>query len=243
MSSCRPAWAASPPRCAATSGSARAARAGLRGGRAGARRLPVPERARRPVAVGGELDTLMAGLACGEVSLLAWEVLAQGADAFCRIGDDAAVAVMRLLARPGGADAPIVAGESAWPARPPPSPPCRTSRRGPRWAWPHSRLLFIGSEGDTDPHAMRNWSGRAARRSVPRRGGGMMERLPEIDGARCCAASMNWRRSALSRAAACAGWRSRCRPRRARLDRGAHARAGHGGQHRCHRQHHRDLCR
>lgn len=109
-------------------------------------------RAGRPVAVGGELDTLMAGLACGEVSLLAWEVLAQGADAFCRIGDDAAVAVMRLLARPGGADAPIVAGESAVAGLAAAIAAMQDEQaRAALGLGPHSRLLFIGSEGDTDP--------------------------------------------------------------------------------------------
>ena len=57
-------------------------------------------------AVPGELDTLMAGLACGEPSLLAWQELDRGAAAFMAIPDDAAVEVMRLLARAG-----VVAGE------------------------------------------------------------------------------------------------------------------------------------
>ncbi|MFN4090004.1 MAG: diaminopropionate ammonia-lyase, partial [Alphaproteobacteria bacterium] len=67
----------------------------------------------RPTAVGGDLDTLMAGLACGEPSLLAWEILEGGADAFMTVTDAAATDCMRLLADGTGADAPIVAGESA----------------------------------------------------------------------------------------------------------------------------------
>ena len=55
-------------------------------------------RAGQPTAIEGELDTMMAGLSCGEVSLLAWQVLAQGADDFMTVPDRAAVAVMRLLA-------------------------------------------------------------------------------------------------------------------------------------------------
>ncbi len=57
-------------------------------------------------SVPGNLDTLMAGLACGEPSLLAWQELDRGAAAFMAIPDDAAVATMRLLAQAG-----VVAGE------------------------------------------------------------------------------------------------------------------------------------
>ncbi len=60
----------------------------------------------QPTTVPGNLDTLMAGLACGEPSLLAWQVLEHAAVAFMAIPDDAAVATMRLLADHG-----IVAGE------------------------------------------------------------------------------------------------------------------------------------
>ena len=61
----------------------------------------------RIIAVGGELDTIMAGLACGEPSLLAWQELERAATAFMAIPDEAAIATMRLLAASG-----IVAGES-----------------------------------------------------------------------------------------------------------------------------------
>ena len=67
----------------------------------------------RPAAVSGALDTLMAGLACGEVSALAWEILRDHADACLALPDAAAVAMMRRLARPEGGDPPVVAGESA----------------------------------------------------------------------------------------------------------------------------------
>ena len=55
-------------------------------------------RAGVPVAVHGDLDTVMAGLACGEVSLLAWEVLHPGAQAFLTVDDEAALQTVRLLA-------------------------------------------------------------------------------------------------------------------------------------------------
>ncbi|MDO6584934.1 diaminopropionate ammonia-lyase [Salipiger sp. 1_MG-2023] len=69
-------------------------------------------RAGAPTAVTGDLDTLMAGLACGEVSALAWEVLRVHGDAVIALTDAAAISAMRLLARPE-TDTPIAAGESA----------------------------------------------------------------------------------------------------------------------------------
>lgn len=69
----------------------------------------------KPVVVGGSLDTLMAGLACGEVSALAWEILNSGADDFLTLGEDAIPATMRLLAKGYRNDPKIEAGESAVP--------------------------------------------------------------------------------------------------------------------------------
>ena len=66
----------------------------------------------RPVSDTGTLDTVMAGLACGEVSLLAWEIIAAGADFALTIPDEAALDAMRTLARGEGGDTPLVAGES-----------------------------------------------------------------------------------------------------------------------------------
>ena len=60
-----------------------------------------------PTAIAGDLDTVMAGLACGEPSLLAWQELGRGAAAFMAVPDGAAVECMRVLAGLG-----MVAGES-----------------------------------------------------------------------------------------------------------------------------------
>jgi len=60
-----------------------------------------------PVAVPGDLDTIMAGLACGEPSLLAWQELERAATAFMAIPDAAAVESLSLLA-----DAGLEIGES-----------------------------------------------------------------------------------------------------------------------------------
>ncbi|BBE73462.1 diaminopropionate ammonia-lyase [Oharaeibacter diazotrophicus] len=115
----------------------------------------------RPVAAGGALDTLQAGLACGEVSELAWEILATGADAVVRVPDDAAVATMRALAAGVAGDRPIVAGESAVAglaalaalSRDPAA--CAALGLGPT-----SRVLVFGTEGDTDPELYARLVGR-----------------------------------------------------------------------------------
>ncbi|MPW21371.1 diaminopropionate ammonia-lyase [Paraburkholderia sp. CNPSo 3157] len=60
----------------------------------------------------GSVDSLMAGLACGETSPLAWRFLQPGVDDFMTISDDDAVNAMRILAAGSDTDAPIVAGES-----------------------------------------------------------------------------------------------------------------------------------
>ncbi|MDP9894234.1 diaminopropionate ammonia-lyase [Variovorax boronicumulans] len=60
----------------------------------------------------GTVDSVMAGLACGETSPLAWRFLAPSVDAFLTIEDGDAVEAMRLLARGSAHDSPIVSGES-----------------------------------------------------------------------------------------------------------------------------------
>ena len=69
-------------------------------------------KAGQPVSVEGELDSLMGGLACGEISRLAWKILKTGADAAMKLPDEAAAETMRLLAEGRHGDAPLVAGES-----------------------------------------------------------------------------------------------------------------------------------
>jgi diaminopropionate ammonia-lyase len=60
----------------------------------------------------GSVDSVMAGLACGETSPLAWQVLEQAVDDFITIQDDDAVRAMQTLAAGTARDVPIVAGES-----------------------------------------------------------------------------------------------------------------------------------
>jgi diaminopropionate ammonia-lyase len=57
-----------------------------------------------------EKETIMAGLSCGEPSLLGWEILSSGADDFITISDDSIPSVMRFLSK----NSPYIeAGESS----------------------------------------------------------------------------------------------------------------------------------
>lgn len=66
----------------------------------------------RPRAAKGDLRTIMAGLACGEVSSLAWPLLRSQALAAASCADTLASLGMRLLANPLGDDAKVISGES-----------------------------------------------------------------------------------------------------------------------------------
>ena len=117
-------------------------------------------KAGEPVAVKGDLDTLMAGLACGEVSLLAWQILATGADDFMTVSEDAIPSTMRLLAKGHQEDPAIEAGESAVPGL----AAALLARESPAFAATlnlngDSRVLVIGTEGATDPDVYRQLVG------------------------------------------------------------------------------------
>ena len=62
--------------------------------------------------VGGDLDTIMAGLACGEPCTIGWNVLKDHADFFVSMSDDIAELGMRTLGLPSGNDQKIISGES-----------------------------------------------------------------------------------------------------------------------------------
>ena len=114
-------------------------------------------------AVTGDIDTLMAGLACGEVSHLAWEILEKGTDAFCVIPADAAVAAMRLLAHPLGNDPVIVAGESAVAGVAAAIAASQSdAARQTLGLNADSRILFFGSEAATDPALYEQLVGESA---------------------------------------------------------------------------------
>jgi diaminopropionate ammonia-lyase len=114
-------------------------------------------------AAPGDLDTVMAGLACGEPSLLAWRILDPGADAFMTIADEAALQAMRLLAEGAGGDRPVVAGESAVAGLVGAiQAAADEAMRKNLELGPQSRVLVFGTEGATDPELYASIVGRAA---------------------------------------------------------------------------------
>jgi diaminopropionate ammonia-lyase len=106
----------------------------------------------RPVEVAGPHDSIMAGLNCGMVSIIAWPTVSAGADAFVAIDDAAAEAAMRDLATLG-----VVAGETG-----------AASLAGLRAALDAGllgvegrRVLVLCTEGATDPVAYERIVGHA----------------------------------------------------------------------------------
>jgi diaminopropionate ammonia-lyase len=108
----------------------------------------------RPTPAKGDLNTLMAGLSCGEVSRVAWPILDAGAEFFMTIQDDAAVECMRLLRRGELSNGSIIAGEAGvaglaglLSAVHDPAGEAMSRLRLDA----SSTVLLIGTEGATDP--------------------------------------------------------------------------------------------
>ncbi len=115
--------------------------------------------------VDGSLSTIMAGLACGEPSPIAWEVLKECADVFIEVPDYVAARGMRIMATPLKGDPIIISGESGavtlgalyqlltLPGN---------EELKEYLALDHnSNILFINTEGNTDPKSFRQiiWDG------------------------------------------------------------------------------------
>ncbi|MBA66069.1 MAG: diaminopropionate ammonia-lyase [Candidatus Marinimicrobia bacterium] len=64
------------------------------------------------VSINKDESTIMAGLNCGTVSLIAWDILKKYINQAISISDRYAEEAMRILARPFLSDQPIIAGES-----------------------------------------------------------------------------------------------------------------------------------
>jgi len=111
----------------------------------------------RLTQISGDLDTIMAGLSCGEPSPLAWAILATGADAFMSIGDETIAPAMRALAEHG-----VVGGESGVVG----VAALEIAARDPAMRKSvaldaASRVLLFGTEGATDPALYAALAGRA----------------------------------------------------------------------------------
>ncbi|MEE8365637.1 MAG: diaminopropionate ammonia-lyase [Gammaproteobacteria bacterium] len=105
-----------------------------------------------PVVVEGDLNTLMAGLACGEVSALAWEILSIGANDFITVNEACVPLTMQLLARGFNGDPQIEAGESAVAGLAALITARHSQEDSQRLGLDESsRVYVIGTEGATDP--------------------------------------------------------------------------------------------
>ena len=65
-----------------------------------------------PVNVAGDMQTIMAGLACGEPSISAWDILKNNGNFFVTIDDKHTENAMRTLGRPKDGDPKVISGES-----------------------------------------------------------------------------------------------------------------------------------
>lgn len=117
----------------------------------------------RPAPALGSVDSVMAGLACGETSPLAWRFLQPAVDAFMTVSDAQAEGAMRVLADGIHGDVPLVAGESAV-AGLAALQQLTQSDEGRRTASldDTSRVLLISTEGATAPSVYAGIVGRCA---------------------------------------------------------------------------------
>lgn len=121
------------------------------------------------VPIRGNLDTIMAGLACGEASPIAWEILSKGAFAFAKIPDWAAEDAMRKLASPAKDDTPLVAGESAAAGIAAVGLARRDAGLSDMLQLDgNATVLVFGTEGDTDPQSYCRIVGRTAQEVLSR---------------------------------------------------------------------------
>jgi diaminopropionate ammonia-lyase len=114
--------------------------------------LQASARAGSRITIEGDLDTLMAGLACGEVSVLAWEILSIGANDFMTVSEESVPLTMKLLAQGFDGDPAIEAGESAVAGL----AALITARHSQQVSEllgldESSRIYILGTEGATDP--------------------------------------------------------------------------------------------
>jgi len=116
----------------------------------------------RPARATGSVDSVMAGLACGETSPLAWRFLQPAVDVFMTVSDAQAVESMRVLANGSHGDVPVVAGESGVAGL----AALRCIAQSDAWRRQASltadaRVLVINTEGATAPAVYESLVGRS----------------------------------------------------------------------------------
>ena len=115
--------------------------------------------------VGGDLPTIMAGLACGEPNIIGWDILRNHADAFLACPDWTSAKGMRMLAAPLKGDPAVTSGESGAVGMGVidalMTDPAYAELKDALGLDRHSNVLMISTEGDTDPERYRKivWDG------------------------------------------------------------------------------------
>ncbi|MEW9096367.1 MAG: diaminopropionate ammonia-lyase [Clostridiaceae bacterium] len=119
----------------------------------------------KPHIVTGDMQTIMAGLACGEPNTISWEVLRDYSDAYFSCPDYVAARGMRILASPLKGDPQIISGESGAVGTGVLSllmdNDCYKELREKLGFNEDSKILIISTEGNTDPYKYRDivWDG------------------------------------------------------------------------------------
>ena len=119
------------------------------------------------VCVTGDLNTIMAGLACGEPNPAAFDILTSHTQTFVSAPDWVAATGMRVLGNPLGEDERVISGESGAVPAGLVYTVCSDSRyadlKEEMGLDENARILLISTEGDTDPVMYRNvvWEGRS----------------------------------------------------------------------------------
>jgi diaminopropionate ammonia-lyase len=119
----------------------------------------------QPKMVGGDMQTIMAGLACGEPNTISWEVLRDYSDMFVSCPDWITAKGMRMLGNPMGNDIRVISGESGAVTMGLLSvlmqnDDLKTARECLQLN-EDSRVLLFSTEGDTDQEKYRSivWDG------------------------------------------------------------------------------------
>ena len=122
-------------------------------------------RAGERYCVTGEMQTIMAGLACGEPCTIGWDILRDHADHFISCPEYVAAKGMRVLGNPVNGDTRVVSGESGAVTLGLVAElmqnPSLDWLREPLGLGSDSRVLCISTEGDTDRENYRRivWDG------------------------------------------------------------------------------------
>ena len=122
-----------------------------------------------PRAVGGDMPTIMAGLACGEVNITGFEVLKNHSKVFVSAPNYVAANGMRVLGNPMTGDNKVISGESGavtlglvYELM---TNPEYKELKDSIGLDENSRVLLFSTEGDTDPDKYREivWEGTYSR--------------------------------------------------------------------------------